>query len=197
MNIYTKLAAIRKEFHGKELKKSGHNKFAGYKYFELQDFIPTAIELFAKHNVATVFNLENDYASLLLIDGEDSLGKISFRCPVADASGKGQLPIQSLGSQITYLRRYLYMNALEIVESDGIDGLSEEAKKPTKPASKKDKNEESGNVQKAILNLFNDLVKNAGNKEEVYELLGITQAEFKKKYTEAPTELWELMQEHA
>ena len=33
MNIYEKLNAARCKFHGLELKKTGHNKFAGYYYF--------------------------------------------------------------------------------------------------------------------------------------------------------------------
>jgi len=40
MNVYQKLNVARKKFHGIELKKSGHNKFAGYKYFELGDVYP-------------------------------------------------------------------------------------------------------------------------------------------------------------
>jgi len=36
--IYAKLAEARAEFHRLDLKKSGHNKFAGYRYFELADF---------------------------------------------------------------------------------------------------------------------------------------------------------------
>ena len=37
-NIYTKLMEVRVKFHSLELKKSGLNKFAGFKYYELGDF---------------------------------------------------------------------------------------------------------------------------------------------------------------
>jgi len=40
MNIYEKLQIMRCELQDMKLKKSGKNKFAGYEYFELQDFIP-------------------------------------------------------------------------------------------------------------------------------------------------------------
>ena len=127
-NIYQKLIEIRKEFHALNLKKSGKNKFAGYEYFELKDFVPEAVQLCHKYKALPIFNLDDTQATLTLINTEDPTEQITFTTPVADASGKGQLPIQSLGSQHTYLRRYLYLNLLDIVESDGIDGLSEEQK---------------------------------------------------------------------
>lgn len=130
-NIYQKLTEIRKEFHTLELKKSGKNKFANYDYFELKDFIPHAITLLHKYGTVTVFNLDTETATLTLFNTEKTDEKIVFGTPVADASGKGQLPIQSLGSQHTYLRRYLYLNLLDIVESDGVDGLPDDKKDDT------------------------------------------------------------------
>ena len=44
-NIYTKLMEVRVKFHGLELKKSGLNKFAGFKYYELGDFLVPATKL--------------------------------------------------------------------------------------------------------------------------------------------------------
>ena len=40
MSVYSKLMKARIRLQGMELKKSGENKFAGYKYFELGDFLP-------------------------------------------------------------------------------------------------------------------------------------------------------------
>jgi hypothetical protein len=39
MKIHKKLMQARIELQRKELNKSGHNKFANYKYFELSDFL--------------------------------------------------------------------------------------------------------------------------------------------------------------
>ena len=44
-NIYQKLMDVRVAFHKLELKKSGLNKFAGFKYFELWDFLVPATKL--------------------------------------------------------------------------------------------------------------------------------------------------------
>ena len=40
MKVYKKLIDVRNELQTMTLTKSGHNKFAGYKYFELGDFLP-------------------------------------------------------------------------------------------------------------------------------------------------------------
>ena len=44
MSIHSKLMKARLKLQTADLKKSGHNKFAGYKYFELGDFLPTVRE---------------------------------------------------------------------------------------------------------------------------------------------------------
>ena len=40
MSAHEKLMDARIKLQGMELRKSGENKFAGYKYFELGDFLP-------------------------------------------------------------------------------------------------------------------------------------------------------------
>ena len=44
MSVYIKLNLVRIELQSSQLAKSGHNKFAGYKYFELGDFMPTFVK---------------------------------------------------------------------------------------------------------------------------------------------------------
>lgn len=48
MNVYQKLLAVRLEFANANIKKSGVNRFAEYKYFELSDIVPTANEVIRK-----------------------------------------------------------------------------------------------------------------------------------------------------
>ena len=40
MNIYKKLQAVRFEVQKRNIKPSGVNKFANYKYYELKDISP-------------------------------------------------------------------------------------------------------------------------------------------------------------
>jgi hypothetical protein len=133
-NVLVKIAKARVMLQNRNLKKSGKNKFAGYSYYELGDFLPSVnaineelgllsvVEISDKNSTLTVFNIESE-------GGPD---EITFITPTAEATLKGAHPVQNLGAQITYLRRYLYMLAYEIVESDAVDasGPKDKAKSP-------------------------------------------------------------------
>lgn len=123
MNIYEKLNAARKDFHSRQLKKSGHNKFAGYYYFELGDFIVPAMECFEKAGLCGVVSFGSNFASLDIRDTEGD-DFIQITSPMSTAEMKGCYPVQQLGAVQTYLRRYLWVAALEIVEHDAIDATT-------------------------------------------------------------------------
>ena len=118
--IEKKLQECRVELQNKKLKKSGENKFAKFKYYELTDFLPTVNQMFLEKGLFSNFSIFNNTAQLTITDTEDNDEQI-FSSPIADAELKGCTPIQSLGAVHTYMKRYLYLNALEIVESDALD----------------------------------------------------------------------------
>ena len=103
-----------------ELKKSGLNKFAGYSYFELADFIPAIQQIFYDVGLCGIVSFKSDYAELSIYDTEDGT-MVTITSPMADANLKGAHPIQNLGAMESYQRRYLWMTALELVEHDAID----------------------------------------------------------------------------
>ena len=102
------------------LKKSGHNKFAGYSYFELGDFLPTINSIFFKIGLCGVVSFDKELATLTITDTEDG-SQITLTSPMAEANLKGCHPIQNLGAVETYTRRYLWVSAMEIVEHDALD----------------------------------------------------------------------------
>lgn len=121
MNIYEKLQLMRVALQNMSLKKSGENKFAGYKYYDLGDFMPAINQLMADNKVCGIVTYGEDMAYLTLINSENPDEKIAFTSPMKDATLKGAHPIQNLGAVETYQRRYLYMTAFEIVEADALD----------------------------------------------------------------------------
>lgn len=125
MNVYEKLNKCRIEWQGANVKKSGKNKFANYTYYELADILPVANKIFDKYGIFTEFSILEDYAQIKVTNVEKMDEFIIFTTPIADASVKGCSPIQNLGGVHTYLKRYLYQNVLEIVESDIVDGNTE------------------------------------------------------------------------
>lgn len=121
MNVYQKLNAARAKFHGIELKKSGHNKFAGYKYFELGDFIIPALEIFKEFGLTGIISFGKETADLRIVNNEKPEEVIVIESPMSSAALKGCHEVQNLGAVQTYLRRYLWVAALEIVEHDALD----------------------------------------------------------------------------
>ena len=133
-NIYSKMQKARCEFQEKPLKKSGHNKFAGYRYFELADFLPTINCLLEKYNLCSNISFDNEIATLTIINSENTDEKLIFTSPMSEAQLKGCHSVQNLGAVQTYLRRYLCVNAFEIVEQDGLEATS--GKSENAPVSK-------------------------------------------------------------
>ena len=118
--VHKKLMAARMSLQEATLKKSGHNKFAGYSYFELGDFIPTINQIFNEVGLCGVVSYDTEIASLTITDTDDGTN-IIITSPMADANLKGCHPIQNLGAVETYTRRYLWVTAMEIVEHDALD----------------------------------------------------------------------------
>lgn len=127
--VYEKLQKARIKLQHTELKKSGYNKFAGYKYFELGDFLPAIQSIFFELKLCPVVSFGAELATLRIIDTENG-GCVTFTSPMAEAQLKGCHPIQNLGAVETYSRRYLYVTALEIVEHDAIDSSEPVSAKP-------------------------------------------------------------------
>lgn len=124
MNVYQKLNAARKKFHGIELKKSGHNKFAGYKYFELGDFIIPALDIFNEVGLTSIISFGKEVAHMDIVDNERPEQRLTITSPMSTAALKGCHEVQNLGAVQTYLRRYLWVAALEIVEHDALDATT-------------------------------------------------------------------------
>jgi hypothetical protein len=127
--VYEKLQQARIKLQNTALKKSGYNKFAEYKYFELGDFLPAIQSIFFDLKLCPVVSFGAELATLRIIDTENG-GCITFTSPMAQANLKGCHPIQNLGAVETYSRRYLYVTALEIVEHDAIDSSEPVSAKP-------------------------------------------------------------------
>lgn len=208
MNIYQKIQAVKKELSERELKKSGENKFSGFKYYELGDFLPSIIELCAKYGLFTQITFTEDKGILNIVDcnaevvqeGTPSEYRIvQYESPLKELELKGANAIQALGGAETYLRRYLYMNAFDIVEADMFDSAEFEKKKKAKTektalekiindckeAFKKsddDIKKETGTLMKSLgYATFADITK-AQNKQDILSLAELLKVEI-------PTEL--------
>ena len=121
-NIYQKITDLKLELSQLEIKKSGLNKHLGFKYHELADFLGTIAQLNAKYGIAEHISIDNELAVLTLINTEKPSEVIEISVPTvfADMQPKND-SIQKLGATLTYLRRYLYVQAYAITEHDVVD----------------------------------------------------------------------------
>jgi len=120
MSAQAKLMDARLELLNTKLTKSGHNKFAGYKYFELGDFIPAIQKIFNDLNLCGIVSFGTEIATLTITDLEDN-SSLEITSPMSTAALKGCHAVQNLGAVQTYIRRYLWVTALEIIENDVVD----------------------------------------------------------------------------
>lgn len=151
LNIYQKLTIARKKFLEAKVTKTGKNMALAYKYFELDDIVPIATDIFNEVGLCHIVTFDELYegrkvATMMIINADNLAEKIEFTCPFILTEGnRGTNAIQSLGSSITYTRRYLYMIALDICEPDEVDGgAAPEIKKesaPKKPATAEERKE--------------------------------------------------------
>ena len=131
LSIYAKLQQARIQLQSVQLKKSGNNKFAGYQYFELGDFLPAVNTIFHELGLCGIVSFGKEEATLRIVDTASN-SEVVFTSPMAEAQLKGCHPVQNLGATQTYLRRYLYVTALEIVEHDALDATTGKDEKKTK-----------------------------------------------------------------
>lgn len=123
MSVHKKLNEARIALQGEKLNKSGNNKFAGYTYFELGDFLPTINRIFNNIGLCGVVSFGEELATLTITDVDDN-SSVVITSPMKEANLKGCHPIQNLGAVETYTRRYLWVTALEIVEHDVLDATT-------------------------------------------------------------------------
>lgn len=158
MNIYQKLSKARIALQKSDLKKSGLNKFAGFKYYELGDFIPNVNSINHDLGLLSVFCMNTEKACLSIINIDKVDETITFEIDVVKAIVKGATEIQAQGATQTYLKRYLYLNAYEIAEGEVIDAVSQDTGNNTK--IKEQESQEQ----------FNTFIKRIEEIQNVFEL---------------------------
>lgn len=131
------IISIRVKLQNSNIKKSGKNKFAGFDYYELKDFLPKLNELMLEEKVNDRFYIKDDYAILELQKGDETniytIPFVLFETPTSKKYDKDldeyvkvktMQDIQYLGALNTYYKRYLYLNAFGITDGEIIDSMN-------------------------------------------------------------------------
>lgn len=123
-NIYQKLAAARYRLRNIEMKKSGQNDYKDFQYAELADFLPNIIDVENELGMLSVITYEEEKACLTLYNLDnvfDENERLTFTFDIAAPNVSGASAIQQNGAIHTYARRYLYIDAYNIVVKDEVD----------------------------------------------------------------------------
>lgn len=152
MSVGRKLAKARAMFLRAGTSKSGKNVKLEFKYFELEDILKYAIPIFDRIGLINDMSITTEHA-IAKVFNADAMGEepISFEIPygymdqiISKAGNVVTNNIQALGGSVTYLRRYLWMLILEVIEPDEIDPnlggddeeeIPEKKSKPKPPAT--------------------------------------------------------------
>ena len=121
MSILKKISEARVRLQDTKINKSGENKFAKFKYYELADFLPTLNKINLELGICTRFEIKENNAYLTVFDIDKQEDNITFTIPYVSSELKGATKIQELGATITYLRRYLFLVAFEITDGEVVD----------------------------------------------------------------------------
>lgn len=127
LTMLKRLLMVRVAVQNRASKKSGKG-MGNSKYFKQDDFLPIANEEFLNQDLCPMFNIYGkyedgkwvEYASISIYDATGEEDKIIvFESPTAAVNL--QSPIQSLGGKHSYMKRYLYLNVLELAEYDIVE----------------------------------------------------------------------------
>ena len=134
-NVYEKLLAARVAFLESNVTKSGKNMHLAFKYFELDDIVPKATEIFDKLGLVTLVTVIEEDAIMTVVNVDKPEEMVRFSIPLVRLTeNKGTNAVQAFGATVTYYRRYLYMLALDICEPDEIDaGIKGSTPAPVAP----------------------------------------------------------------
>jgi hypothetical protein len=187
MNVYAKLLEARKRFLDAGIKKTGVNRYAEYKYFTLDEIIPAKQAIFKDLGLADVISFNEDNATLTIFNVDKPEEYIGFMSQLAADESIIKNPIQKVGAIQTYVRRYLYLLALDIIESDGIEETNGKPvdednkpvvapKKSNRPATAEERQEtkkelinEGGDATPTQIKAIKNGLKKLREKDEKYE----------------------------
>lgn len=152
MNIYEKMQKVKKLLSDSELQKTGENEYSKFEYYELSDILPAIITFCEEYRLFTHVNFVKEYSTktitteenqvqekvkvgesaiLTVINIDNPEEKLEYSSDIKDLELKAANAIQNYGGIQTYSRRYLYMNAFDIVEAEMFDKEMNKKKKQT------------------------------------------------------------------
>ena len=177
-----KITLARNIFKSVGAKKSGKNDFQNFKYFELEDILPVTDIIEEELLLNSRYVPHNNWGELIVSDVE-TMEQVKFPSHKQGKlveSGNINKKLQAIGKTTTYLKRYCYINYMNIVERDSVDKEDNREEpvtiSPKKPVKQKPKTpkKSAGKVFNSMDELnryFQARLKDTSDMEEAEKLL--------------------------
>lgn len=130
--LYKALAAFQAEVPTIKKNASGY----GYKFADLEEITKVIKPLLTKHGLGYTQPLDGTDIKTIIFHVESGESLESVAHIPQDVELKGQNKFQTMGSAITYLRRYALSSALGLVTDEDADGAGEQVKNTPTAAPK-------------------------------------------------------------
>ena len=118
MSIYERLQNCRLFMQEEGIKKLGKNTFAQYDYYKLADLNTVMNKGLQKFRLCTHVQVTEQIAMLTIINVDKPSEEMLFTMPTVDAEMTKVTRIQNWGSTVSYLTRYLVLQAFQIGECE-------------------------------------------------------------------------------
>lgn len=118
MSIYERLQNCRLFMQEEGIKKLGKNTFAKYDYYKLADLNTVMNKGLQKFRLCTHVQVTEQIAMLTIINVDKPSEEMLFTMPTVDAEMTKVTRIQNWGSTVSYLTRYLVLQAFQIGECE-------------------------------------------------------------------------------
>lgn len=132
MEIYKKILKAKEVIKQSKLTKQGKNTYSNYDYFTPEQVDKLVFEACKEANLLTIFNLKRNelgiYGHLKIVD-IDSNTEVNIEMASDIPQIKATNIAQQLGGAMTYTKRYMLMNAFDIVDNNLDFDTSENTKK--------------------------------------------------------------------
>lgn len=133
MSIGRKIAEIQHILMAKNLPKSGHSSYGNFDYHELEDILPLIQQECYKRDLILLFDFPGTQAILDVCNQDNLKDYVRFTIPLPAIEKMPRMNImQSEGSYITFLKKYLLGNAFLTLEKSLADIMGEEESDSTK-----------------------------------------------------------------
>ena len=145
--LYKKLQNARVDFKDKHVEARGRNNFNNFDYITLKDIVNEAIPILLENDLSIHHKFYLSPPRVELVDLETGYSEDFGSNAVLELDGKNHNQrLQALGSTESYLRRYIYLQILDIVEGDPDATFGKPEPKESKPQRRYKEKQASKNI---------------------------------------------------